>query len=141
MLGAIVQRAMLAMFDTRQELPLCGTVTFQLIRDKDPRDVGEPLEQLVEEPLGGSRVPVTLDQYVKGVAILVQGPPQIVASPRQNILYAGAHGSRPYWGNMRLTSIQGRTALRKRPSRRERQPVSSQQVTVVRHGRLHSPQR
>jgi hypothetical protein len=70
---------MLAMFDTRQELPLCGTVTFQLIRDKDPRDVGEPLEQLAEEPLGGSRVPVTLDQYVKGVAILVQGPPQIVA--------------------------------------------------------------
>src|SRR5688572_25262200 len=47
----------------------------------------------------------------------------------------------PYWGNIRLTSTQGHTALRKRPSMCERQPVSIQQVTLVRHGRLHSPQR
>ena len=39
LLGAMVQRAMLPMFHSRQEFPLGRPIAFEVLRDDDPRDV------------------------------------------------------------------------------------------------------
>jgi hypothetical protein len=77
--GAVVQRAVLPMLYAREELPLGCPITGRFVGNNHPRHAGESLEHLAEEPLGGSRVPVTLDQYVKDVAILLHCPPQLAA--------------------------------------------------------------
>jgi hypothetical protein len=69
---------MLAMCRIRPEIPLCRAVALQLVRDEHPWHVGQALEQLPEEFLGGVLVPPTLDQYIQDVAVLIHGPPQIV---------------------------------------------------------------
>src|SRR5262245_36606393 len=69
---------MLAMFHTRQDLALGRAVALQFVRDDHPWHVGQALEQLLEEFLGGVLVPPTLHQYSQNVAVLIHGPPQIV---------------------------------------------------------------
>jgi hypothetical protein len=39
----VVQIAMLPVLDTREHLPLGGTIAWQLIRDDDSRHIGQPL--------------------------------------------------------------------------------------------------
>jgi hypothetical protein len=84
---------MLAMFHIRQEIPLGGAVALQLVRDDHPGHVGQALEQLPEECLGGVLVPSTLDQDIQDVAVLIHGTPQIVPFAVNRVLSAFA----PNW--------------------------------------------
>jgi hypothetical protein len=77
-LGAVVAIALLAMFHARQDVPLRRPVALQLVRDEHPWHVGQALEQLPEEFLGGVLIPPTLDHYIQDVAVLIHGTPQIV---------------------------------------------------------------
>jgi hypothetical protein len=78
-LGAIVERAVLAMCHTGHDLAVGGTVALQRIRDDHPRNILAALEQLAEEFLGRLLVPPTLDQDIQDMTILIHCPPQIVA--------------------------------------------------------------
>ena len=77
--GAIIQIAVLPMLHVGQELPFGCPIAGEFVGNEHPRHVGESFKQLAEEPLGGFRVPVTLDQDIEDMAILVHGSPQIVA--------------------------------------------------------------
>jgi hypothetical protein len=72
-LGAIVQIGVLPMLQARQELPLGRPIAGRLVGTHYPRHIGEPLEQLAEGLLRGSRVPVTSDQGIKDVAATDSG--------------------------------------------------------------------
>jgi hypothetical protein len=78
-LGAVVQIPMLPMFHTGQELMHGRTVAFQFVRDDHPRHIGQPLQELAEESLRGLLVATALDENIQDMAILVDGPPQVVA--------------------------------------------------------------
>jgi hypothetical protein len=78
-LGAIVEIPMLAMFHSRENLSLSGSVAFQLVGDDDPWDVGQPFEQLAQELLRGAFIPPTLDQDIEHVPVLINRSPQVVA--------------------------------------------------------------
>jgi hypothetical protein len=67
-LRAIVQIAVLTMFDTRQNLSLRRAIAFEFVRDDDPRDVSEPFEQLTEELLRGCLVPTALHQDIEPIS-------------------------------------------------------------------------
>jgi hypothetical protein len=51
MLGAVVQRAVLAMVHARQDLLFGCAITAEFIRDEDPWHVRQALQQLAEESL------------------------------------------------------------------------------------------
>jgi hypothetical protein len=70
---------MLAMFYARENLTLRGPVAFEFIRDDHPRHVRESFEQLPEELLRRLLVPTALHEDVEHVAVLVDGPPEIMA--------------------------------------------------------------
>lgn len=93
-LRSIIERPVLAMFHSRQELALGGTVTLQLIGDDHTRDVGQPFEPLAENLLGRPRFPPALDQDIQDVPVLITRPPEIVmlALDRQKHLI-GCHVS------------------------------------------------
>jgi hypothetical protein len=76
--GAVVQRAMLTVFHTWENLPLGCAIAFQLIREDHPGDVLQALEQLAKEFLRRLLVPPALHQDVEHVALLIHGPPEIV---------------------------------------------------------------
>jgi hypothetical protein len=75
----IVQIAVLAMVHTGEELALGGTVALELVRDDHPGSILAALEQLAEEFLCRGLVPPALDQDIKDMAVLIHGPPEIVA--------------------------------------------------------------
>ena len=54
----------------------------ELVGDRHPRYPALLGQQLTEEPLGGLGVPARLDQDVEDVAVLVDGPPQVVTTGR-----------------------------------------------------------
>ena len=60
-LRAVVQGAMLPLVHTGQHLPLRGAIALELVGDVHPGYVGQALEQLPEEVLGGMLVSPTLD--------------------------------------------------------------------------------
>jgi hypothetical protein len=74
----VIQIPMLAMFHARQECALGGSATLQLVRDNDPWSVLAPLEQLAEESLRRLLVPPALHQDIEDMAVLIDGPPQIM---------------------------------------------------------------
>ena len=79
--GAVVQTLVLALFDAGDEFLAGGFIALELVGDDDPRHVAQALEELSKEALGGAFVAPRLDekfQYV--VAILIDGPPEVVAS-------------------------------------------------------------
>jgi hypothetical protein len=69
---------MWAMFRARQDFLLPRAVALQLVRYDHPWHVGQALEQPPEELLGGFSVPLTLDENIQDVAVLIHGTPQIV---------------------------------------------------------------
>jgi hypothetical protein len=77
--GPVVEIAVLPMLDTGQEFPLRCAIAFELVGDDHPWYVGQALEQLAEEFLGGILVPPPLHQDIKDVPFLVHRPPEIVA--------------------------------------------------------------
>src|SRR3954452_19143359 len=74
----VVQSFMLPMLDARHDLPLCRTVTTELVGDHDARRPALPLQQLAQQALGGPFVPPALDQHVEHDAVLVDRAPQPV---------------------------------------------------------------
>jgi hypothetical protein len=78
-LRAVVEVPVLAMFHPRKYLLLGCAVAFQLVGDDHPRHVGQPPQQLAEEPLGRFLVSAALHKNIQNVAILIDGTPQVVA--------------------------------------------------------------
>ena len=69
MLRTVVEVAVLAMCHPRQDLPLRGTVAFQLVRDDDPGHGGQPLEELAAKLLRRVCVPPALHKNIQDIAI------------------------------------------------------------------------
>jgi hypothetical protein len=67
------------MFHTREHCPLGRTITFELIRDDDPRDIRQPFQQLAKEQPRGVLVSPPLHQDIQHVAVLIGRLPQIMA--------------------------------------------------------------
>src|SRR5262245_15030334 len=55
-------------------------IASELIGDQHPRRRALPLEEFAEEPLGGLSVATALAEDVEDVAVLVDGPPQILTT-------------------------------------------------------------
>ena len=72
---------MLAVLNTRQQVPLGRPVTRELVGDHDARCPALPLQQLAQQALG--RMPVTpaLDQHVEHHPVLIHGTPEPVLHP------------------------------------------------------------
>ena len=77
-LRTVIAVAVLAMFDTREHLSLCGTVALELVRDDHPGNILAALEQLAEEFLRSPLVSPALDQDIEDIAGLIDSPPEIV---------------------------------------------------------------
>jgi hypothetical protein len=78
-LRAVIEIPVLAVLHARQDLPLGRTIAFELVRNDHPRHILAALEQLTEEFLGRVLVPLTLDQNIQDMTVLIHCPPQIVA--------------------------------------------------------------
>jgi len=80
-LRPVIESFVSAVLDTRQDFTLGRAIAGQLVGDHHARHVGEILEQTTEELLGGRRVSAALDQDIEDVAVLIDGPPEIVLHP------------------------------------------------------------
>ena len=80
-LGAIIHIAVLPVFDARQDLSLSSTVALQLIGDDHAGDILAAFEELAEELLGGCLIAAALDQNIQDMAVLINGPPEVVPCP------------------------------------------------------------
>jgi hypothetical protein len=69
--------------DGRHDDPVCRPVAPEAIGDEAVRDTAAPLEQLAKEPRGGVAIPAGLEQDVDDLAILVDGPPEVL-TPASN---------------------------------------------------------
>src|SRR5215471_6817543 len=78
MLTPVVQIATLAVFDPGQDLSFGRAVALQLLRDDDPRDISQALEQLAKELLRRVLIAPALDQNVEDVVVLVDSAPQVM---------------------------------------------------------------
>ena len=76
-LRAVVEAAVLTVFDARQDLTFGGAIAGKLVSDEHPGHVGAALEELTEKLLGGHFVPSTLDQNIQHMTILVNGLPEV----------------------------------------------------------------
>jgi hypothetical protein len=76
--GPIIQIAVLAVFDTGEQIPLRGAVALELVRDEHPGDILTPLEELPRELLGRGFVTATLHQDIEHVPVLIHRPPEVV---------------------------------------------------------------
>jgi len=66
------------MFHPWQDLPLCGGVAAQLVRDDHARHLPQTAQQLAKETLGGLCIAPALDEDVEHVAVLVDRAPEIM---------------------------------------------------------------
>ena len=62
----------------RHDHAVRGTVAPEAIGDQAAGDTAAPLEQLAKEPRGGVAIPVRLEQDVNDLAVLVDGPPEVL---------------------------------------------------------------
>ena len=77
-LRAVVQIPVLPMFDARQDLLFGCAIAAEFIRDDDPRHIPQALQELAEEFFRRVLVPPALHQDIEHMAILIDGPPQIM---------------------------------------------------------------
>lgn len=77
-LRAVIQIPVQPMFHVWEELPLGGTIALQLVRDDHPWDIGQASERLAEEFFRRRLVPPALHQDIEDMAVLINGPPEIV---------------------------------------------------------------
>src|SRR6476660_3041323 len=68
------------MLDRRHHRPMRRLIASELIGVQHPRRRALPLEEFAEEPLGGLGVGPARDEDVEDVAVLVDGPPQILTT-------------------------------------------------------------
>src|SRR4030095_5487193 len=80
-LAAIIEVAALPMFYSGQDLALGRAVALQLIRDDDPRDIPQALEQLAKELLRRVLIAPALNQDIEDVVVLVDSAPQGMPLP------------------------------------------------------------
>jgi hypothetical protein len=80
-LRAVIEVAVLAMFHPRQNLPLCGTIALELVRDDHPWGILTSLKELPKELLGRCFVAAALHQDIEHSPVLIHGPPEIMALP------------------------------------------------------------
>jgi hypothetical protein len=64
------------------ELAVRRLIASELVGDQHPRYPALLAQQFTEESLGGLGIPARLDQDVEDVAVLVDGPPQILPTGR-----------------------------------------------------------
>src|SRR5919106_6471755 len=83
-----------------------------------------PLFPAAEEP--DMAIPWDLSQF-RSRALLEYGLP----SPRQHILYSGGELTRPCPRDIGSTSPYGRTARRRRPSKRQSQGITIHRITPI----------
>jgi len=76
-LGASIERAMLAMFLPGENLTLGGAIALEFVGDNDARYGGESFQECAEELLRRPLVALALHQDVEHVALLIHGPSQI----------------------------------------------------------------
>ena len=69
---------MLAVLNSRHDFSFRRAVALELIRDDHARHVLKTLQQLAEESLRCFLTSLTLHQNIKDIAILIDGPPQIM---------------------------------------------------------------
>jgi hypothetical protein len=79
--GAIVQVSVLAVFHSRQHLPLRRTVARQPIRDDHPWNVLASFQEFAKEGLRRLLITPTLHEDIEDIPLLVYRPPQIVPLP------------------------------------------------------------
>ncbi len=70
------------MDDGRHDDPVRRAVAPEAIGDEAVRETTASLEQLAKEPRGGVPIPARLEQDVDDLALLVDGPPEILTRPR-----------------------------------------------------------
>ena len=80
-LGAIIAIPMLPMLDSWQYLALGGSVALEFVGDDHARDVDQAFQKFAEELLRCPLVAPALYQNVEYIAVLINGPPQIVMLP------------------------------------------------------------
>src|SRR5262249_16213494 len=78
-LAPVIEVTALTVFDPRQYLALGCAITFQLIRNDDPRYVLQPLEQLTEKLLRRLFVASALHEDIEDVVVLVDSAPEVMA--------------------------------------------------------------
>jgi hypothetical protein len=64
-LHPVIERAVLTMFHSWEDLPLSGFIVLVFVSDDDSRHIGQTLEQLTNEPLCGPLVPAALHQAIQ----------------------------------------------------------------------------
>ena len=105
----VVEVSRLPVLDLRHHLPMRHCVTAELVGDRHPRYPALRGQQFAEEPLGGLGIPAGLDQDVEHVAVLVDGPPQVV----DRAVDAGEDFVEvPFVAGSGLTAAQARTRVR-----------------------------
>jgi len=104
-LGPIVQVATLSVFHVRHDFTLRRGIAPRCVRYHRTRGISRLCRKLMKEPLGRLGAPLTLHKDVKHVAILVNGPSEIV----QPTLDANKHLIQ-----MPLVAGSGATALQRR---------------------------
>src|SRR5262245_18674058 len=77
---AVIQVATLPMLHPGQDVALGRAVALELIRDDDPRDIPQALEQLAKQLLRRVLIAPALDQNVEDVIVLVDSAPEVRAS-------------------------------------------------------------
>ncbi len=74
----IVEPPMAAIFHARHDLLLGSLIAAKLVSDEYTRHILACLEQFAEEFLRGSLVAPALHQDIEHIAVLIDGPPQVV---------------------------------------------------------------
>ena len=77
-LGPVVLVFGLAVLDRAHQFAVGDAVGGEAVGDQDPGNPALLLHELGQEPLGGLGVAPALDQDVQDVAVLVDGPPQVL---------------------------------------------------------------
>src|SRR5215510_4942388 len=78
-LAPVIEVTTLPVFYPRQYLALGCAITFQLIRNDDPRYVLQPLEQLTKKLLCRLFVAAALHEDIEDVVVLVHRTPEVMA--------------------------------------------------------------
>ena len=66
------------MLNTRQDLALGSAIGAKFVCHDGSRHIAQALQQLAKEALGRLRVAAALDQHIEHVAVLINGPPEVV---------------------------------------------------------------
>jgi hypothetical protein len=119
--GAIIFVLPSAVNNTRHHAPVGRREAAQLVRDQTPWRMALSFQQLAEEARGRTPITPWLEQDIDHVAVLVDGPPEILLAPvdvHEQFVQVPrvAQASLPAPPDLRLTFV--RTSLRRTRSGR-----------------------